>query len=164
MQSSSVPSRPTSRPASAVPLEPSSETENADLESDHMVWKIIKDESATAIQAIVRGRQTRQRRIFEKKRLKIVENEIKTIWNVSQSNVAAIQKSDITILDRFMNEQYTFKAASHVVESFWSTHDTFNFATLDGISYKIEKIFDVVEDTKTVTDNNENETWKVTRV
>ena len=164
IQSSSVPSRPTSRPASAVPLEPSSETENADLESDHMVWKIIKDESATAIQAIVRGRQTRQKRIFKKKRLELAQreakNEIRTIWNASQSNVAAIQKSDITILDGFMNEQYSFKAASHIVETFWSTNDTFNFSTFDGISYKIEKIFDAaVEDT-----TNANESWKLTQL
>ena len=51
--SSSIPSRPTSRPTSAInrmiPLEPPSETENAEVESDHMVWKIIKDESATAM-------------------------------------------------------------------------------------------------------------------
>ena len=55
-------------------------------------------------------------------------------------NVAAIQNDDITILDGFMNEKYSFKAASHIVETFWSTNDTFNFSTLDGISYKVEKI------------------------
>ena len=167
VQSSSIPSRPTSRPASAVPLEPPSETENADVESDHMVWKIIKDESATAIQALVRGRQTRQKRIFEMKRSEIArreaENEVRTIWNASQTYVAAIQKSDVTILDEFMNEKRTFTVASSVVQTFWSSKDTFNMSTMDGNSYKIEKTWDTVEGGKRSAEN-ENETWELIQV
>ena len=133
--SSSIPSRPTSRPTSAInrmiPLEPPSETENAEVESDHMVWKIIKDESATAIQSIVRGRQTRQSDILNVKRKGKNEQKsklpIQTLWNAKQTNVAAINKETLTILDEFMNEQYSIKLTKPLFEKLWVDNSTFRF-------------------------------------
>ena len=114
-----------------IPLEPPSETENAEVESDHMVWKIIKDESATAIQSIVRGRQTRQSDILNVKRKGKNEQKsklpIQTLWNAKQTNVAAINKETLTILDEFMNEQYSIKLTKPLFEKLWVDNSTFRF-------------------------------------
>ena len=56
-----------------------------------------------------------------------MESTIQTLWNAKHTNVAAINDATVTILDEFMNEEYSIEINAPIIKKIWLNNSTFRF-------------------------------------